>query len=278
MPKTVAPKNVPAGSTLRTRRRRSAISWAIATVAIIGLGMGFLWLREVGRPVPRFESLAEHPDKTLQGTVAYFADQSGCVRIVAAAGSPSKDVLCISPQDVKKAQALGKEIGPQLVWLGNGRLEVTMFRMPKTGGPGFSPGWQKIVDVRTGKVKDVPAADVPPAPNLQTRPTVSPAGERIIMTSDPASGRIKIVLAATTGSRTLLSAHGPPSYTYGLHAAFWAPNWQWIAADDGRILIITTGHPSLIRVLTDASSQVAFGGDDPRLARFAVTDENLLGT
>jgi hypothetical protein len=61
-----------------------------------------------------------------------------------------------------------------------------------------------------------------------------------------------------------------------LYSAFWAPNWQWIAADDGRILIITTGHPSVTRVPTGESSQVTFGGDDPRPARFAVTDADIL--
>ena len=45
----------------------------------------------------------------------------------------------------------------------------------------------------------------------------------------------------------IAALQGPGEYTYGLGAAFWAPNWQWIAADDGRILIITTGHPTATR-------------------------------
>jgi hypothetical protein len=81
------------------------------------------------------------------------------------------------------------------------------------------------------------------------------------------------MLTGHNESRTLLSAQGPGEYTYRLGAAFWAPNWQWIAADDGRILIITTGHHPVTRVLTAESSQGAF---DAQLARFAVTGANIL--
>ena len=177
--------------------------------------------------------------------------------------------------DVPKARKEGKEIGPQLVWLSGGRLQVTMFRMtpPAKAGavPALHPGWQKIIDVRTGTVEDVPAADVPSQPNRQTHPVVSPSGQRISWTSD--NGRVKVMLTGRNGSRTLLSVQGPGEYTYSLGAAFWAPNWQWIAADDGRILIITTGNPPVTRVLTAESSR---GALDAELARFAVTGANLL--
>jgi hypothetical protein len=177
---------------------------------------------------------------------------------------------------VQKAVKEGKEIGPQLVWLPDGRLQVTMFRMtppPKPGAvPAFHRGWQEIVDVRTGKVQDVPAADVPAQPDRRTHPVVSPAGQRVNWTSD--RGKVTVTLTSRNGSsRTLLSVQGPSDYTYGLGAAFWAPNWQWIAADDGRILIITTGSHPVTRVLTEESSRGAFDAD---LARFAVTGTNLL--
>jgi hypothetical protein len=132
------------------------------------------------------------------------------------------------------------------------------------------------VDVRTGAVQDVPATDVPAEANLLTRPTVSPSGQQITTTSE--DGRIEIALSDSTGSRILLSAQGPGEYTSGLIAAFWAADFQWIAADDGRILVVTAADPSATRVLTDESTNVAFGGEDPRLARFAVTSENVFGT
>jgi hypothetical protein len=239
------------------------------------LGVGFLVLRGVNRPVPHFASLAGHPDRSLQGTVAYYADRSRCVKIVAAAGRPARTVWCLPEMDVARAVKAGKEIGPQLVWLAGGRLEVTMFRMmpPARPGavPGWRPGWQKVIDVRTGNIEDVPAAKVPSQPNRATHPMISPAGQRIGWTSG--NGRVTVTLTGRHRSRTLLDVRGPGEYTYRLGAAFWAPNWRWIAADDGRILIITTGRHPVTRVLTSESSHEAFSAD---LARFAVTGANLL--
>lgn len=260
-------------SSSRVRRRRRWI-WVVALAAVgsltVALGVLLLGLSPMRTPTPQFPSLAAAPDPTLQGTVAYFADQTACVRIVAAAGRPSKDVLCLAPQDPAKAQRYGKLVGPQLVWRPDGRLEVTMFRLTTPAGPSFNPGWQKLVDVRTGAVQDVPAAEVPSQPDWSHQPMVSPDGRRIILTSD--RGRVTVVLHQASGSRTLLSVRGPADYTYGMSSAFWAPNWQWVAADDGRILIITTGEPAVTRVLTAESVGGGYGG----YPRFAVTDANLL--
>ena len=261
----------------RRFRYGRAIGIAVAVLVVGVVVLGLLVLRALSRPIPEFPSLADQPDRALHGTVAYFDDQSGCVQIVAAAGRPARTVLCLPlRQEASAAAKLGKLIGPQLVWRPDGRLEVTMFRMTTPGGPGFTAGWQKVVDVRTGQVEDVPAADVPSTPNRTTHPTVSPGGQRIVTSSDEQSGRVTVTLVDRSGSRTLLSAQGPPSYSYRLYSAFWAPNWQWIAADDGRILVITPGHPAVTRVLTTDSDRVAFGGDDPRLARFAVTAADIL--
>ena len=81
------------------------------------------------------------------------------------------------------AKQLGKEQGPQLVWRDDGRLEITMFRMTDPPGPSFEPGWQKVVDVRTGEVEDVPAADVPSGANRQTHPTVNAQGQELKLRS-----------------------------------------------------------------------------------------------
>jgi hypothetical protein len=56
--------------------------------------------------------------------------------------------------------------------------------------------------------------------------------------------------------------------------AFWAPNWQWIVADDGRILVITTDDPSTTRVLVDEPRGGRSGGTIG--PTFAVTADNIL--
>ena len=267
----------------RPRRWIRIVLGAVAGLLLVigGLVVGFgagLFHPGGGRSLPTFPSLAQSPDGSLHGTVAYYANDTGCVRIVAASGQSSRDVLCIAKKDlaVRPEQGL-KPAGPQLVWLSGDRLEVTMFLWSaRSGGPPkYSADWQKIVDVRTGKVDDVPTVQVPSQPNTTTEPTVSRNGERVSYTFDAGSGRVKVTLTDTTGTRTLLSARGPGEYTYQFGPVFWAPTWQWIAAsDDGRILVITPGTPSKTRVLVTGSGGGAGGGTAG--PPFAVTGSDLL--
>ena len=256
-------------------KRSSRLVWALVAVAVtiavavvvvaVQLFIVASWQR------PEFPSLAENPDPALHGTVAYLSDETDCVRIVAAAGRPAKEVFCLPEQDLEVAKTLGKEQGPQLVWRKDGRLEITMFRMTDPPGPLFEPGWQKIVDVRTGEVQDVPAAEVPGAADRTTHPMVNAAGQRLELTSE--NGDVELTLVDDAGPRTLLSVDGSPEAGYSMPAAFWSPDGTWIAADDGRILVITPEDPAVIRVLTDESDQGRFAGE---LSRFAVTDADLL--
>lgn len=276
MVETTSPSSRPVPPPAIRRRLPFLVAGVVVAAALIVIGIVLVGHWVSGRPEPNFPSLAQNPDSSLQGTVAYFAPKSRCVTVVAASGSPSKPVLCLSPPDMSKAAQLGtKEDSPQLVWLPDGRLQVTMFRVNPKNGTTF-PGWQKTVNVRTGQTQDTPATEVPSTPNLTTRPTVSPSGERITTSSDPRSGRIKIMLSDATGTRTLLSAQGPGEYTYGLNSAFWAPNWKWIAADDGRILIVTPEQPSTTRLLTDETKGGGALINDAKFASFAVTESNLL--
>lgn len=257
----------------RSHRVRWALLAGLGVVVVaVVLTVIVVGRQTLTRPVPAFPSLAEHPDPALHGTVAYLGE-GGCIRVVAASGGPSKQVWCLPPQDIGKAEKLGKEQGPQLVWRPDGRLEVTMFRMTDPPGPNFRAGWQKLLDVRTGQVEDVPQADVPSAANRTTHPSTSSTGQTVSWTSEAASGRIRIVLHEDGGSRTLLAAQGPGEYTYGLSAVFWSPDGTWIAADDGRVLVVTPGD-AVTRVLVKPAD-VGFPGE---LARFAVTAEDILPT
>lgn len=270
-PPTVDPAAQP-GSRRSSPGRRVLIV-VLAVVAALGAAvvvMLVLLFTQRGS-VPSFPSLQENPDPALHGTVAYLGD-GNCIRIIAAAGGPSKEALCLPSQDVAVAEKLGKEQGPQLVWLPDGRLEVTMFRMTDPPGPNFEAGWQKVVDVRSGAVEDVPAAAVPSSADRTTQPSTNTTGQRISWTSDAASGRIRILLHDDGTTRTLLSAKGPGEYTYGLLSAFWSPDGSWVAADDGRILVITPDDAVTRVLVTPADS--GFGGEG--LARFAVTAEDIL--
>ena len=259
----------------KRRRSRVIVGLVITVVAAVVVAIGFVIVSVViDRSWQRteFESLAEHPDSSLQGqSPTWPTNPSACVS-PPRPDSPPRMCCAWRARTWRRPRSWARLIGPQLVWLPDGRLEVTMFRMTDPPGPTFRAGWQKIVDVRTGVVEDVPAADVPSEANLGTHPTVSPSGEQVSTTVD--GRQSEVILNDGTRSRTLVSVQLAPQGGYGVEAVFWAPNWQWIAADDGRILIVTPDDPSVTRVLTNDSTMNT-SGLDPSLARFAVTDDIL---
>lgn len=258
-----------------------SIGWVVGIVAAIAVlvGVGFVvtlvWV-DSGRDVPEFPSLVDDPDPSLQGTVAYTEGSTGCVWIIAASGAKSEEIYCPEPWSVEEAATLGKPVGPQLVWLEDGRLEVTWFRMEAKPGPQLRPGWQVIVDVRTGDVEELPRDTAPSQPNLDTRPLMSPDGVQVGFVSNSRTGEVEVSITQPDGtSKTLLSDQGPGKYVYGINSAFWSPDFKWIVVDDGRILVVTAGEPGKVRVLVENIG--GWGrGEDLLRANFAVTSENYL--
>lgn len=274
----------------RRRRRWTYVVVGVLGVVAVGAAGVALWaylglaLFHAGprSPVPAFPSLEENPDPSLRGTVAYFDNGTRCVRVVAAAGTPSKDVHCLAPEDGSVMAARGKPAGPQLVWRPDGRLEVTLFRWTPTGDtkgpPPVTADWQKVVDVTTGAVEDVPENQLPRSPLTPSPPTVNERGQRVRTAFDALTGRGRITLTDADGRRTLLSLRGPGEYTYDVGPAFWAPGGDWIAATDtgdgGRILVITPSRPATTRVLVSNSGGGAGGGTaGPAVA---ISGEDLL--
>lgn len=195
-----SPPSTRGAAPARPRRSRSVVAVVVALGAILAIAVAAVvveLITDAKWTPPDFPSLAAEPDPSLQGTVAYFAGQSRCVRVVAASGQPEKEVLCVGDQVDSRTGTPFKEMGPQLVWLPDGRLEVTMFRLAPADSPSTATtqlplvaGWRKIIDVRTGQVEDVPAADLPAEPAQLPAPTVNAAGERIDTVA--AAGRTEV--------------------------------------------------------------------------------------
>ncbi|MCU0282237.1 MAG: hypothetical protein MUE66_10620 [Acidimicrobiia bacterium] len=256
--------------------RRPVWPYVVGAVVLALVVGGFFLVRDLiafGRPAPEFPALADAPDRSLRGTVAYFAMvgdpktqiQSGCVRVVAAAGAPSQDLLCVTDA--------GYDTGPQLAFLPDGRLEVTMFSWPTDQS--LVVAWQKIVDVRTGETEDVPPAQLPAAPAVESGATVTPTGEQIIARNG--GNQSSLTLATPDGAaRTLWSGEVSPEYSI---QAIWAPNWDWVLAYDGRLLVVTVDDPAQVRVLVaEPAGLGGWGSTDPRIATYAVTDLDLLAS
>ena len=257
-------RGAPSGS------HRGGIAVAIAAVALlaaVGLGaaVGFA-LRTTAEP--SFASLQDEPQAQFQGTVAYYSDSSGCVRIMAAAGQPSKEVYCIPDEPIEVKDEKGKPIGPHLAWLPDGRISITMYRMTPVPGPEVRPGWQRLVDPRTGAVEKVPEADVPQAAPVLDHPTVRSDGAQLTTVSE--EGTAVVALTKDGQTRILLDVSGDPR-SYRMAPAYWSPDFTWIAADDGRILIIDPTDPPTTWILTDDAGITI----DERFDRFAITAQEI---
>jgi hypothetical protein len=275
----------------RARQHRRAWIWVAAGVLVVAVAGFVLWSTvgveefhsAVARPVPSFPSLADTPDLSLGGTVAYFDNGSRCVRIIAASGAVSEDVYCLTDDDLALSPQEGKPAGPQLVWAPDGRLEVTLFRWvpskDETSAPPMAAQWQKLIDVTTGEVQQVPDDQLPDAPLEPTPSTVNQRGEELRTDFDALTGRGEVTLTTGSGTRALLTVRGPGEYTYGLEPASWSPDGEWIVTTDtgegGRILVITPTDPAVTRVLVADSGGGAGGGTAG--PAYAVTSADLLG-
>jgi hypothetical protein len=237
-----------------------AVAVALVVNTVIDLG-------QANRPIPEFPSLADSPDRSVKGTVAYYDTDAGCVRIIDASGAASEDAYCFDATD--------GDNGPQLSFRPDGRLEVTMYSWPQGGE--LEAKWQRLVDVASGTVEEVPSAEVPDEPAQSPIPAVGPDGQTV--THESKSGTITVKLTSDTGTRTLLSATGPEgSYEVSPGGQpVWSPDGNWIMLDEGRLLLITTADPSQTRVLVDPVGGLGnYRSFAVRL--FAVTDQTLVTT
>jgi len=244
----------------------------VAAVVVVAVA-GFFVVRGINaynKPNPVFPSLADNPDPSLRGTVAYYDVMTSCIRVVAAAGQPSQDVLCLTEDEAYHPTQ--DAYGPLLAWLPDGRLQVTMLLWGERQAEAEAAGWwQEIVDANTGAVQEVPATEVPSTLPEATA-LAGPNGEQIEVSST--GGRVEIVLIDAAGSRTLLSAEGNPDYWVKVPPT-WSPDGRWIVVEDGagQILLITVDDPAVTRVLaTNAMSWLGWGGR----THLAVTGDQLL--
>jgi hypothetical protein len=231
----------------------------VITVAVGLAALSFLVVRDLGeraKPSPEFESLAESPDASLRGTVAYYDITTQCVRIVAAAGQPSRDVVCLTPEETFNPDH--DTYGPLLAWLPDGRLAVTMFwwgeDLPESS---VLPGWQKVVDVATGVVDETPVAQLP-----VTLPPALPAPgpDGGVIEYESQGGHVEIVLTDAAGSRILLSTDGNPDYWVKVPPT-WSPDGRWIVVENGasQILLITVDDPAVTRLLVGENAMSWLG-------------------
>ncbi len=249
------------------RRKRisgvAIVTSAIAVAAIAAVSVVLLNRNAEQPPVtlPEFARLADAPDASLHGTVAYFSKDSGCVRAVEAAGAPAQDVLCIDDTEGL--------YGPALEFLADGRLAITLME----GSPGAGTvAWQKVADLGTGAVADTPAADLPASAEeaLGTSAIPDNRGLRITTQDD----RIEIIVYGSGAQRYVYAENGPPGYHLGFDP-IWSPDGEWFVIDEGRLLIVTIAHPPTAHILADDPGWIG-PASGPGFPVIAFTSDDLL--
>jgi hypothetical protein len=224
----------------------------VALVVLGGLGL-FLFVtgREDEARVPEFPSLAEHPDRSLQGAVASLDGKvSPCVRVMTASGVwRNQDLQWCAP-------------GRTLRWRDDGRLEHLAYSNDSAKGKpvepaarsGGTPVGGQLIDVRSGTVGTIAASAMPATPPRPADPTVGPDGQRAVATSE--DGRAKVTVTGPSGTRTVMTAEGGSNY--GVWVLGWSPDGRWLLLSDGdrdvgtgnRWLITTVDAPTSTRVLS----------------------------
>ncbi|MFM7069932.1 MAG: hypothetical protein ACKOYM_10805 [Actinomycetes bacterium] len=215
-----------------TPERPSSRRWLLpvvlcGVVVLVSAVVIGVMVTAVGR-APEFPSLSESPDAALKGTVAYLDwEADACLWTIDASGANRRKVTCL--------QGVNAGTLPTLTWRDATTIEVTLFG-----------AWQKRVDLSTGRVTNVPAAEVPDrAPDLDR--SVSSDGRKVRLVV--ADGRSKIVVEGGVEDRVLLDV--ATSNTYSVSDPAWSPDGAYVLTGDSaaRLLLTTTGANPTTRVL-----------------------------
>ncbi|MFQ5966550.1 MAG: TolB family protein [Acidimicrobiia bacterium] len=228
--------------TSRTRVIIAAVSSAVVLLAVVGIILAFGLI-----PVPEYPSLAENPDPSIPGTVAYstFEERDGefgreCVYVVPAGGGDARLLSC------------GQEFGFALAWTADGLLATESFEF----GPAIV-----VLDPQTGQ--EVDRIDFtggfngePPDEEIFSLVHIDrsrrPDGARVETGREHGPGSsITVRLPDGTTHELISVTEAPPSYAF--FESQWSPDGQFVltADSEGRLIVIRAEGAPEPRVLAD---------------------------
>lgn len=255
----------------RGRWRPVLIVGAVVVVAVLAF-LGVAAVRDFQRqalPTPSFPSLADAPDASLRGTVAFISEakriddprRQACARVALVSGASARDVYCW-PID-QSAQATA-------VWADDGRLLVTSFREPQ-GNSVPEPEWAKYVDVATGAVEDVPADRLGIGSEPSSGPRMNSEGQRLLLESGGGEAVIHLFGPGDEERNLLEVTDANPGW--GIQAGpVWSPDFVWVMSWDSALLVTTTDDTPRTRTLAQEASASPYGFDQPN---FSIREEDL---
>jgi hypothetical protein len=207
----------------------SASVLVVVAVLVIVLVFGVI-------PLPDYPSLAEQPDASIPGTVAFITDgQPACLGVVPASGGVATEVRC-------GAVELGT-----LGWTSDGKIITIDFTT--------STARYLIIDPTSGEIIDtVPAGVDEPTP-LVREPESTRADGAVLITDNTRGATAVKLRSPNQDPVTILSADGPQDYSFDV--ATWSPDGQWVLVVDseGRILIVGASGSPGARLLVEGASR-----------------------
>jgi hypothetical protein len=229
-----AAKPVATGAAAARERRRAALLAAGAALAVAAVVWG------VGvEPIPDFESLAERPDPSIPGRVAFLrSGERPCVWVVSAAGGDPRLLACSDDAETREGNWLG---GP-VAWTGEGNVAVQAYGPYGNRVLVFDPETGRLVDRIEAEAPLLEAGDPAGGPRAD--------GARILVNRSGRTATLGIAPVAAS-PREIARVTGPPGY--GFADPRWSPDGEWILVRDTneRLLVVRAREGSSLRVLAD---------------------------
>jgi hypothetical protein len=213
--------------------KRAVVAVSASVVVIIAVLVVVLVFGVI--PLPDYPSLADHPDASIPGSVAFITEgDPPCLGVVSASGGPSTELRC----GVVEMGTLG--------WTSDGLIITIDFSS--------STPLYLLVDPASGEIVDTVPADVN-EPKPLVWESQSTRADGAVLLTDGARGTTTVkVRLPNQDPVPILTADGPHDYSFT--TATWSPDGQWVLVVDseGRILVVGENGTPTARVLVQSAS------------------------
>jgi hypothetical protein len=224
-----------ADAAARDRRRATILAAGMALlVAAVVWGVGV-------QPIPDYEALAERPDPSIPGRVAFLrSGERPCVWVVPAAGGEPRLLACTDDAAARGGDWLG---GP-VAWTPEGNVAVQAFGAYGNPVLVFDPDTRRLVERIVADAPLLEGGD----------PAGGPRGDgtRILVNRSGRTATLGLAPVAAS-PREIARVAGPPGY--GFADPRWSPDGEWILVRDTheRLLVVRAREGSAPRILAERS-------------------------
>ena len=222
------------------RGKRAGLAAAVVALAVPAA----IWAFGIA-PLPDYPSLADHPDSSVPGRIAFVRfGERPCVHVVAAGGGAARRLLCSDEGSWGRGQVAW--FGGPIRWTRDGLIVVQAF------GPAGSEAI--VVQPETGRVLERISVEEPlaerPLPGIDD---VRSDGAKLIVRrfgGDTALGFAPV----DASPREVARVSGPP--TYAFWEARWSPDGEWILVRDSNqdLLVARAREGAPLRLLAERVS------------------------